>query len=128
LETLSGSELSWIKALLTSQNDRSGFCYIDNPLRRALAPRRGQKVVIGMNNGSPTSSDPSMVHGVAWHPKPDFKAVEISTLNLEAYRRHISRTGRIYPCPCTAAQVRAVRGRLPIQEVAVVVRRIKEFY
>ncbi|KDR66848.1 hypothetical protein GALMADRAFT_216738 [Galerina marginata CBS 339.88] len=46
LETLSGSELSWIRALLTSTIIVQGTSYIDNPLRRILAPRAEQKVVV----------------------------------------------------------------------------------
>ncbi|KAG1876139.1 hypothetical protein C8R48DRAFT_669334 [Suillus tomentosus] len=68
LQALSGSELGWLKALLTSDTIVQGTAYIDNPLQRALAPRRGQKVVIGMEKGAGRS------HGTH---KPDFKAVEI---------------------------------------------------
>ncbi|KAG2057424.1 hypothetical protein BDR06DRAFT_1005063 [Suillus hirtellus] len=68
LQALSGSELGWLKALLTSDTIVQDTAYIDNPLQCALAPRRGQKVVIGMEKGAGRS------HGTH---KPDFKAVEI---------------------------------------------------
>jgi fatty acid synthase subunit alpha, fungi type len=47
LETLAGSQLTWSRALLTSPTIVQGT---SNPIRRLLAPRRGQKVVV-----SPTS-------------------------------------------------------------------------
>ena len=49
-----------------------GTSYINNPIRRLLVPRRGQKVVV-----SPTSVN---VYGVAWSYGPHkdgFKAVDI---------------------------------------------------
>jgi hypothetical protein len=50
LETLAGPDLSWLRALLTSVTIAQGTSYIDNPIRRLLAPRPYQKVVV-----SPTS-------------------------------------------------------------------------
>ena len=77
-EAISGSELNWLKALLTSKTICQGQVYVDNPLRRALAPRRGQRVVVNTNGGSPTSVT---VYGAgrSYGPrKPSFKAVEIT--------------------------------------------------
>jgi fatty acid synthase subunit alpha len=131
LQTLSGLELSWIKALLTSQTIVQGSAYIDNPLRRALAPRRGQKVVIGMDNGLPTSLTiygAARSHGIH---KPDFKAVEIKytasskIIDVKFYedRRDVS-----VPLALQFKYVPSA-GAMPIQEVAVGRnRRIKDFY
>lgn len=131
LQALSGSELSWIKALLMSETIVQGSAYIDNPLRRALAPRRGQKVVIGMDNGLPTSL--TIYGGGRSHGthKPDFKAVEIKytasskLIDVKFYedRRNVS-----VPLALQFKYVPSA-GAIPIQEVAVGRNhRIKEFY
>ncbi|KNZ81816.1 Fatty acid synthase subunit alpha [Termitomyces sp. J132] len=73
LETLAGPTLSWLRALVASPTIVQGTSYIDNPLRRVLAPRPGQKVVV-----TPTSVT---FYGAArsYGPhKDDFKAVEIN--------------------------------------------------
>lgn len=131
LQALSGLELSWIKALLTSETVVQGSAYIDNPLRRALAPRCGQKVVIAMEDGSPTSLviyGGGRSHGAH---KPDFKAVEIKysvsskLIDVTFYedRRDVS-----VPLALQFKYVPSA-GATPIQEVAVGRnRRIKEFY
>ena len=78
LEAISGSKLNWLKALLTSKTICQGRTYIDNPLRRALAPRHGQRVVVNMEGDSPISVT---VYGAARSYsgyKSDFKAVDIS--------------------------------------------------
>lgn len=78
LEAISGSELSWLKALLTSKTICQGRAYIDNPLCRALAPRRGQRVVVDIEGGSPISV---AVYGAGRSyglHKSGFKAVEIT--------------------------------------------------
>jgi len=131
LQALSGTELNWIKALLTSETIVQGSAYIDNPLRRALAPRRGQKVVIDLANGSPTSL--TIYGGGRSHGthKPDFKAVEIKytesskLIDVTFYedRRDVS-----VPLALQFKYVPSA-GAMPIQEVAVGRnRRIKEFY
>ncbi|KAG9315241.1 hypothetical protein JVU11DRAFT_4375 [Chiua virens] len=78
LEAISGSELNWLKALLTSKTICQGRSYVDNPLRRALVPRRGQRVMVNLEGGSPTSVT---VCGAARSydaQKSDFKALEIN--------------------------------------------------
>jgi fatty acid synthase subunit beta len=131
LQALSGPELSWLKALLTSDTIVQGTAYIDNPLQRALAPRHGQKVVIGMEKGSPTSLTfygGGRSHGTH---KPDFKAVEIhytassKLIDVTFYedRRDVS-----VPLALQFKYVPST-GAIPIHEVAVGRnRRIKEFY
>lgn len=77
LEVISGSELNWLKALLTSKTICQGRAYVDNPLRRALAPRRGQRLVVDKEGDSPTSVTiygAGRSHGAH---KSGFKAVEI---------------------------------------------------
>ncbi|KAH8822971.1 fatty acid synthase [Flagelloscypha sp. PMI_526] len=74
LEMLAGSKLSWLRALVSSPTIVQGKAYIDNPIRRILAPRKGQKVIIAGERsitvyGSARSFGP--------HPS-DFKAVEIT--------------------------------------------------
>ena len=55
LKVLAGPTLSWLRALLISPTIIQGSSYIDNPMRRLLAPRTGQRVVVGIN-GSNVSS------------------------------------------------------------------------
>ena len=77
LETLAGPELNWLRALLTSRTIVQGKSYIDNPIRRLLAPRPSQRVVIARTNAYPTAITfygAARSHGVH---KSDFKAVEI---------------------------------------------------
>lgn len=72
LETLAGPKLTWSRALLASPIIVQGTSYVDNPIRRLLSPRRGQKVVV-----SPTSIT---VYGAtrSYGPQNDgFKAVDI---------------------------------------------------
>jgi fatty acid synthase subunit beta len=45
LETLAGCEPNWLRALLTSRMIVQGKSYIDNPVRRLLAPCPSQRVV-----------------------------------------------------------------------------------
>lgn len=78
LEAISGSELNWLKALLTSKTICQGQAYIDNPLGRALAPRRGQRVVVDVEGESPTSVTVFGAGRSYGLHKSDFKAVEIT--------------------------------------------------
>ncbi|KAG2076495.1 hypothetical protein BDR04DRAFT_694370 [Suillus decipiens] len=131
LQALSGSELSWLKALLTSDTIVQGTAYIDNPLQRALAPRRGQKVVIGMEKGSPISLTfygAGRSHGTH---KPDFKAVEVHyTASSKLIDATFYEDRRDVSVPLTLQfQYVPSTGAIPIHEVAIGRnRRIKEFY
>ena len=77
LETLGGDRLSWIHTLVTSNIIVQGTSYINNPLRRILVPRAGQRIVIKYTRSTPTSIT---VYGAA-HSYGDhiqgFKALEI---------------------------------------------------
>ncbi|KAJ9435828.1 Fatty acid synthase subunit beta (FAS I), partial [Diplonema papillatum] len=58
LEAISGGTLSWLKALVGCKTivtgTKSSSRWIDNPLRRTLRPRLGQKVVVSMKEQCPT--------------------------------------------------------------------------
>ena len=130
-EAISGSELNWFKALLTSKTICQGQSYVDNPLRRALAPRRGQRVVVNIDEGSPTSVT---VYGAArsyGSHKSDFKAVEITytassgLINVTFFedRRDIS-----VPLSFQFKYVQSM-GSMPIHEISEGRNgRIKDFY
>jgi fatty acid synthase subunit alpha len=80
LEALAGPKPGWLRALLTSPTIVQGTSYIDNPIRRLLAPRLGQKVVV-----LPTSVE---VYGAARSyglHKEGFKAVEILYASSSGY-------------------------------------------
>lgn len=80
LEIIAGSNLSWLRALLTSPVVVQGTSYVDNPIRRVFTPRRGQKVVIGTNGAVPVSIS---VYGAARSygtHKSTFKAVDVQYL------------------------------------------------
>lgn len=77
LETLAGQELSWLRALVSSTTIVQGTSYVDNPLRRILAPRAGQKVVVEYLGSAPSFIS---IYGAArsyGDHIDDFKAVEI---------------------------------------------------
>jgi len=131
LEVLAGPELSWLRALLISPTIVQGSSYIDNPIRRLLAPRTGQRVVIGFN-GSALSS--VTLYGAArsyGEHKPAFKALEIKfnpstkriDLTIFEDRRDVS-------VPLSLQfQYKPSLGFAPIHEIAEGRNtRIKEFY
>jgi len=55
LRTLAGSDLNWLFALVSAPTIVQGTSYVDNPLRRILAPRAGQKYVIQYAGSLPSS-------------------------------------------------------------------------
>jgi fatty acid synthase subunit alpha, fungi type len=89
LEVLAEPTLSWLRALLISPTIVQGSSYIDNPIRRLLAPRTGQRVVIGFDDSSVSSVT---LYGAARSygvHKPAFKALEVK---FEASTRRIDIT------------------------------------
>ncbi|TFK33214.1 fatty acid synthase [Crucibulum laeve] len=131
LETLGGSELSWLRALATSRTIVQGTSYIDNPIRRLLTPRPGQIVVVGYTGSYPSSVT---VYGAArsyGEHKSNFKAVEIQydttskliDVTIFEDRRDVS-------VPLTLQfQYKPSQGFAPIHEIAIGRNtRIKEFY
>ncbi|GBE87869.1 fatty acid synthase [Sparassis crispa] len=131
LETLAGPELCWVRALLTSPTVVQGALYIDNPIRRLFAPRRGQKVVVETDGVSPIGIS---VYGAARSygaHKSDFKAVDVKynayshTINVTVYE-----DCRDVAIPLKLQFVhKPSMGFAPIHEVTTDRnRRIKEFY
>jgi fatty acid synthase subunit alpha, fungi type len=77
LKVLAGPELSWWHAFVTSKFIVQDTSYIANPLRRILAPRTGQKLIIRLLDGQPNHLS---VYGAArstGEHQPDFLAVDI---------------------------------------------------
>jgi fatty acid synthase subunit alpha, fungi type len=77
LETLAGTKLNWLRAFITFPTFVQGGLFVDNPIRRILAPRAGQKIVITIAGGLPESV---IIYGAARSHgthKSAFKAVEI---------------------------------------------------
>ena len=76
-QTLAGSELNWLFALISSPTVVQGSSYVDNALRRILVPRVGQKVVVKYAGSLPLSMT---VYGAArsyGEHVPTFKALNI---------------------------------------------------
>ena len=78
LESLAGEKLSWLHALIASPTIIQGSSYIDNPLRRVLAPRSGQKAVVESKDGSPLGVTLFGSARSFGKHKEEFKAVEIT--------------------------------------------------
>lgn len=131
LETLAGPSLNWLRALVASNTIVQGTSYIDNPLRRLLIPRSGQKVVVKYNGASPSSI---VIYGAARSfgvHDPSFKAVEIQynedtkliELTMFEERRNVS-----VPLSLQFRYLPSM-GFAPIHEIANGrTTRIKEFY
>ena len=131
LEALAGPRLDWLRALLITPIIVQGSAYIDNPLRRLFAPRKGQRAIVDLENGLPVSIalyGSARSHGVH---KPDFKAVEakydaasrIINLTLFEDRRDVSVP--LY----LQFEFKPSMPFAPIHEVAADRnKRIKEFY
>ena len=131
LETLAGPQQHWLHALLTSTTIVQGTSYIDNPVRRLFAPRRGQKVVFTVDGETPVSV---ALYGAArshGEHKSAFKAVEVK---YDATSRGIDVTlfedRRDVAVPVHFKFLyKPSMGYAPIHEVAEDRnKRIKEFY
>ncbi|KAJ7808682.1 hypothetical protein B0H14DRAFT_3761317 [Mycena olivaceomarginata] len=131
LDTLAGSNLTWLRALATSTTIVQGTSYIDNPISRLLAPRPGLKVVVGHDGSSPSSVTVyGAAHSYGEH-KPTFKAVKIKftptskliDITMFEDRRDVS-------VPLTLRfEYKPSLGFAPIHEIATGRNtRIKEFY
>jgi fatty acid synthase subunit alpha, fungi type len=131
LETLAGPDLNWLRALITSPTVVQGTSYIDNPIRRLLAPRAGQQVDITFDGTSPASL---AVFGAArshGEHKTSFKSVEIvfdkatKLINVTIFedRRDVSVPLHLQ------FQYKPSMGFAPIHEIAEGRNnRIKQFY
>lgn len=131
LDTLGGAELTWLRALVTSKTIVQGTSYIDNPIRRLLAPRSGQRVVVGYEDSSPVSVT---VYGAARSYGahiPGFKAVEIKyNYTSQLIDITIFEERRDVAVPLSLQfQYRPLQGYMPIHEIADGRNeRIKQFY
>ena len=131
LENLAGPHLGWLRALLTSSTIVRGSSYVDNPIRRLLAPRTGQKVIIHLEGSMPIGVE---VYGsIRSHgsQKGDFKAVEIrytprtKAIDITVFEE---RRGVAVPLSMKFDYVPSL-GSVPIHEVADGRNlRIKDFY
>jgi fatty acid synthase subunit alpha, fungi type len=77
LKVLAGPELSWWHAFVTSTFVVQDTSYVANPLRRILAPRTGQKLIIRLLDGQPNHLS---IYGAARSfggHQPDFLAIDI---------------------------------------------------
>ncbi len=131
LEFIAGPELNWLRALLSSTTIVQDTAYIDNPLRRLFAPRRGQKVIVENDGSLPVKVSvfgAARSHGVH---DPSFQVVEVtfnastSTIDVTLFeeRREVSVPLHFH------FQYQPSQGFAPIHEVASDRnRRIKEFY
>lgn len=131
LENLAGPHLSWLRALLTSSTIVRGLSYVDNPIRRLLAPRAGQKVVIHLQGATPTGIDVFGAIRSYGSQKVDFKAVEIKyapgtkAIDITIFEE---RRGVAVPISMKFNYVPSL-GSVPIHEVADGRNlRIKDFY
>ena len=131
LKVLAGSELSWWHAFVTSQFIVQGSSYIANPLRRILAPRVGQQLVIQLLDGLPNHIS---IYGAArsfGKHQPDFLAVDIT---YDASSRLINLTlfeecQRSAVPLCLQFRYQPSQPYAPIHEVTEGRnKRIKEFY
>lgn len=131
LDNLGGDQLGWLRALLTSSTIVQGSSYVDNPIRRLLAPRVGQKVVVSGAAGIPSRV---AVYGAARSygvHQPSFKAVEIvfnsksQLIDITIFEERLD-----VSVPLSLHfQYKPSQGYAPIHEIADGRnKRIKEFY
>lgn len=131
LETLAGSELGWLRALVGSATIVQGTSYVDNPVRRLLAPRPNQKVVVGYTGLAPSSVT---IFGAArsyGEHDSNFKSVEIKFDNTSgAIGITLFEERREVSVPLFLQfQYKPASGFAPIHEIADGRNtRIKEFY
>ncbi|KAI0787467.1 fatty acid synthase [Fomes fomentarius] len=131
LEVIAGPELNWLRALLSSTTIVQDTAYIDNPLRRLFAPRRGQKVIVENDGSLPVKVSvfgAARSHGLH---DPSFQVVEVtfnastSTIDVTLFeeRREVAVPLHFH------FQYKPSQGFAPIHEVATDRnKRIKEFY
>jgi fatty acid synthase subunit beta len=131
LETLAGNKLNWLRAFITCQTFVQGGLFVDNPIRRLLAPRAGQRVVITNSGGLPSSVT---VYGAARSygtHKSTFKAVQIkydAASKLIDMTMYEERQDVSVPLSLQF-EYKPSNGFAPIHEIAIGRNtRIKEFY
>ena len=131
LEFLAGAKLNWMHALITAPMIVQGSLFTDTPIRRLLAPRAGQKIIVTTSGNSPSSVT---VYGAArsyGRHKSSFKSVEI---NYDSRSKLIDLT--LYEDRCDVSiplslqfEYKPSSGYAPVHEVVAGRNtRIKEFY
>jgi fatty acid synthase subunit alpha, fungi type len=78
LENLAGPRLSWLRAVLMSPTILRGSSYVDNPFRRLLSPRAGQKVIVRTDHAVPTGLEVLGAIRSYGTQSSSFKAVDIN--------------------------------------------------
>ena len=131
LETLAGSQVTWLRAFLRSTNVVQGSGYIANPLKRLFAPRAHQTVSVSYDSNVPIAiSVRGAARSYGTH-KPDFETISVK---YDATSRYIAVTiyedRRDISVPLNFAFIyRPDQGFSPIHEVVEGRnQRIKEFY
>jgi fatty acid synthase subunit beta len=131
LETLAGDKLNWLRAFITFPTFVQGGSFVDNPIRRILAPRAGQRVIITSSGGIPSSLT---VYGAARSygtHDPSFKAVKIqydSTSKLIDMTMYEDRQDASVPLSLQF-EYKPSHSFAPIHEIATGRNtRIKQFY
>jgi fatty acid synthase subunit alpha len=130
LEALAGPQLGWLRALLTLKTIVQGTSYVDNPIRRLLAPRPEQRVVIETSGSTTSVAVYSSAHSHG-DLKPAFKAVEIiyesasKMINVMVYEHRRDISVPLY----LQFEFKPSMGSAPIHEIAEGRNlRIKQFY
>lgn len=130
LESLAGQELNWLRALICSNFIVRGSSYIDNPLRRILAPRVGQKFVVRLDDPHPSITVYGAGRSYGEH-LPDFKALEIiysPDTKLIKVIIYEERRGAFIPLTFQF-EYKPSQGFAPIHEISSDRnKRIKQFY
>ena len=131
LSLLAGGEVNWLRALLTSPLIVQGSAYLDNPLQRLLAPRKGQVAKVSYHHSHPTHLTVKGAIRSFGPQSPEFKAL---TISYDPSHKHIALTiyeergGSSIPLHLTF-NYRPDMGYAPIHENAEGRNtRIKEFY
>ena len=131
LETLAGEKLSWPRAFITFPTFVQGDSFINNPIRRILAPRSGRNVAITTSGDQPSSATVCGAARPYGTHKSNFKAVEITynasskLIDMAAYevRQEVSVSLSLQ------YEYKPYSGFAPIHEIAIGWNtRIKEFY
>lgn len=72
LETLAGPALTWLRALVVSPTLVQGALYLDNPFRRILKPRIGQKNCCQLSRQTPLFHSSFWWCSLPWSAQPGF--------------------------------------------------------
>jgi fatty acid synthase subunit alpha len=126
LECIAGPSVGWLRAILTTPIVVQEKSFIDNPLKRLFAPRKGQKVVV--DHSKATISLYGAGRSFGPHPA-DFKAVD-AEFDSGQIKVTINEERKGVSIPLTLIYTyRPDQGYAPIHEVMEDrTTRIKDFY